>query len=107
VSNVEKDRYYMFEYNENLSNLEFLLTALNKHLGLIPKSLNPEREKDVLPFLESEICKQELCDISNSKKWTKEWRYVYGDDIRRLLANVLVNEGLWTPGRALFANLDI
>lgn len=107
MSNVGRDMYCMFECNKNLSNLEFLLTALNKQLGLIPKSLDLEQAKYVLSYLEDVVCKQNLYDISDDKYWTKEWRYVYGDDIRRLLANVLVNEGFWTTERAMFVNLDI
>jgi len=107
VSNAERDIYCMFEYNKNISNLEFLLTALNKYLGLIPKSLDLEQAKYVLSYLEDAVCKQKLYDINNDKMWAREWRYAYGDDIRRLLASVLINEGLWTTERAMVVNLDI
>lgn len=107
ASNAERDIYCMFERSKNLSNLEFLLTALNKYLGLIPKSLDLEQAKYVLSYLEDVVCKQNLCDISNDKHWAKEWRYAYGDDIRRLLSNVLVNEAFWTTERAKLVNLDI
>lgn len=99
ISNVEHNRGFLFEYNRNLPILEYLLTDLNRRFELINEPLDRWKEKESLSFLEGIILKREFRDANDNKIWAKEWKYVYGNDIRKFLANILLKEKCISDGR--------